>query len=101
MHTAAAISERRLEAVLEAVPTPGAPAAMKTLTVTATYLLSKEGRKASLLDGGDGKAAQQLSVQVRPTVAAEVREGCVAETTNAKRSGLRVQRSQCASVGAP
>jgi hypothetical protein len=34
------------------------------LTVTATYLLSEEGRKASLLDGGDGKAVQQLSLQV-------------------------------------
>ena len=29
-----------------------------------TYLLSEEGRKASLLDGGDGKAVQQLSLQV-------------------------------------
>ena len=38
--------------------------ATRTLTVTATYLLSEEGRKASLLDGGDGKAVQQLSLQV-------------------------------------
>jgi hypothetical protein len=60
MDTVTAISERRLEAVL----TPGTPATMKTLTVTATYLLSEEGRKASLLDGGDGKAVQQLSLQV-------------------------------------
>src|SRR5437762_3443657 len=60
MDTVTAISERRLEAV----PTPGTPAATKTLTVTATYLLSEEGRKASLLDGGDGKAVQQLSLQV-------------------------------------
>ena len=50
---------------LEALPTPaGAPAATKLLTVTATYLLSEDGRKASLLDGGDGKAVQQLSLQV-------------------------------------
>jgi hypothetical protein len=60
MDTVTAISERRLEAV----PTPGAPAGTKALTVTATYLLSEEGRKASLLDGGDGKAVQQLSLQV-------------------------------------
>src|SRR5262245_25331483 len=63
MDTVTVISERRLEVV----PTPSAPAvpgATKTLTVTATYLLSEAGRKASLLDGGDGKALQQLSLQV-------------------------------------
>jgi hypothetical protein len=61
MDTVTAISNRRLEAL----PTPaGAPAATKLLTVTATYLLSEDGRKASLLDGGDGKAVQQLSLQV-------------------------------------
>jgi hypothetical protein len=62
MDTVTAISERRLEAV----PTPSAPAATKALTVTATYLLSEEGRKASLLESGDGKAVQHLSVQVPP-----------------------------------
>jgi hypothetical protein len=61
MDTVTAISERRLEALPEPVR---APAATKMLTVTATYLLSEEGRKASLLDGGDGKAVQQLSLQV-------------------------------------
>src|SRR5579859_2156915 len=61
MDTVTAISERRLEAL----PDPlRAPAATKMLTVTATYLLSEEGRKASLLDGGDGKAVQQISLQV-------------------------------------
>lgn len=60
MDTVTAISERKLEAV----PTSSAAAATKTLTVTATYHLSEEGRKASLLDGGDGKAVQQLSLQV-------------------------------------
>ena len=47
--------------------TPVAPAtveANRTLAVTATYLLSEEGRKASLLTGGDGRAVQQLTVQV-------------------------------------
>ncbi|MBW8713195.1 MAG: hypothetical protein JF632_03825, partial [Acidobacteria bacterium] len=60
MDTVTAISERRLEAV----PTAAGPASTKMLTVTATYLLSEEGRKASLLDGGDGKAVQQLSLPV-------------------------------------
>ena len=38
--------------------------AAKTLNVTATYGLSEAGRKASLLSGGDGRARQQLSIQV-------------------------------------
>src|SRR5947207_3151761 len=38
--------------------------ANRTLAVTATYLLSEEGRKASWLAGGDGRAVQQLTVQV-------------------------------------
>src|SRR5580765_4080969 len=61
MDTVTAISERRLEASPEPMR---AAAATKMLTVTATYLLSEEGRKASLLDGGDGKAVQQLALQV-------------------------------------
>jgi hypothetical protein len=61
MDTVTAISNRRLEALQ---PPAGAPPATKLLTVTATYLLSEDGRKASLLDGGDGKAVQQLSLQV-------------------------------------
>jgi len=48
----------------------GAPAATatldsnRTLAVTATYLLSEEGRKASLLSGGDGRAVQELTLEV-------------------------------------
>jgi hypothetical protein len=38
--------------------------AAKTLNVTVTYGLSEAGRKASLLSGGDGRARQQLSIQV-------------------------------------
>ncbi len=38
--------------------------ANRTLAVTTTYLLSEEGRKASLLAGGDGRAVQELTVQV-------------------------------------
>ena len=49
------------------VGTSAAPAASQTaqtLTVTATYQLSEEGRKASLLAGGDGRALQQIELQV-------------------------------------
>lgn len=43
--------------------TPSADAA-RTLTATASYLLSEDGRKASLLLGGDGRSVQQLTLQV-------------------------------------
>src|ERR1700741_4634096 len=43
--------------------TPG-PEVARTLSVTATYLLSEDGRKASLLAGGDGHAVQQITLQV-------------------------------------
>ena len=36
----------------------------RTVAVTATYRLSEEGRKASLLAGGDGCAVQEIKVQV-------------------------------------
>lgn len=39
----------------------------QALSVSAVYQLSETGRKASLLAGGDGRARQQLSVQV-PTM---------------------------------
>ena len=39
----------------------------RTLTVVATFRLSEEGRKLSLLQGGDGKALQQVSVAVPTT----------------------------------
>src|SRR5262249_40798620 len=38
--------------------------AARLLTVTATYVLSEDGRKASLLAGGNGRAVQELSVDV-------------------------------------
>lgn len=37
---------------------------VQTLTVTATYRLSEQGRKASLLAGGDGRALQEITVAV-------------------------------------
>ena len=36
----------------------------RTFAVIATYHLSEEGRKASLLTGGDGRAIQEIKVQV-------------------------------------
>lgn len=45
-------------------PPASPPESARVLTVTATYLLSEDGRKASLLAGGDGRAVQQLSIQV-------------------------------------
>src|SRR6185436_233632 len=42
---------------------PNAEAA-RTLSVTASYVLTEAGRKASLLAGGDGRALQQITLQV-------------------------------------
>ncbi|MGE3341862.1 MAG: hypothetical protein AB7L71_00385 [Vicinamibacterales bacterium] len=63
MDTVTAFAPRRPE------PTPSVLGASvseapKTLAVTVTYLLSEEGRKASLLAGGDGRARQELTVDV-------------------------------------
>lgn len=41
-----------------------ATAIRDALAVTATFLLSEEGRKASLLGGGDGRAVQELKIAV-------------------------------------
>jgi hypothetical protein len=38
--------------------------AVRALPVSVSYLLSEDGRKASLLNGGDGHEVQQLTVQV-------------------------------------
>src|SRR3954469_2539173 len=62
MDTVTAFAQRRQETEI-----PVATAtidANRTLAVTATYLLSEEGRKGSLLAGGDGRAVQELSIQV-------------------------------------
>ena len=47
-------------------PAPSTPPAEapRTLTATATYLLSEDGRKASLLAGGDGRSLQQIALHV-------------------------------------
>lgn len=59
----AALVQRRPDSG-SAGPSDAPPDAGRTLTVTATYFLSEEGRKASLLAGGDGRAVQQIAIQV-------------------------------------
>jgi hypothetical protein len=58
METTAHVTADRSRSQLRAVD--DAP----SLKVTVTYGLSEAGRKASLLSGGDGRARQQLSLQV-------------------------------------
>ena len=62
METVTRFAERQAGSV-SAASTPG-PEVARTLSVTATYLLSEDGRKASLLAGGDGHAVQQIALQV-------------------------------------
>ena len=62
METVTRFADRQAGSVSAAsTPNPDVP---RTLSVTATYLLSEDGRKASLLAGGDGHAVQQLTLQV-------------------------------------
>jgi hypothetical protein len=44
--------------------TGGPPDTGRTLAAKATYILSETGRKASLLNGGDGRARQQVTIEV-------------------------------------
>jgi len=60
METVSRFAER--QAVAPLMP-PNAEAA-RTLSVTASYVLTEAGRKASLLAGGDGRALQQITLQV-------------------------------------
>lgn len=62
METVTRFAERQTGSV-SAIPTPG-PEVARALSVTASYLLSEEGRKASLLAGEDGRAVQQIALQV-------------------------------------
>jgi hypothetical protein len=61
METITRISERRNVAT-EVVASPRE--ATPTLAATATFLLSEDGRKVSLLQGGDGRAVQTIALQV-------------------------------------
>jgi hypothetical protein len=63
METAARFTLRDSQALSDAV-VPSATERSRTLRVTATYLLSEEGRKASLLSGGDGRAVQQITLAI-------------------------------------
>ncbi len=66
MDTVATFPSRRTESSSDITTAPTSDSS-RALAVTATYLLSEEGRKASLLAGGDGHAVQQLSVHVPTT----------------------------------
>lgn len=46
------------------VASPPSADTARTLSATASYLLSEDGRKASLLSGGDGRSLQQIALQV-------------------------------------
>jgi len=50
--------------LVESLPTSTTPAPVRMLAVTATYVLSEAGRKASLLAGGNGRAVQHIDIQV-------------------------------------
>ena len=67
MDAIAHAATRRLDSSLHAVgtPTPAIPVeSVRTLSVTADYRLSEVGRKASLLNGGNGRAEQRVKVAV-------------------------------------
>jgi hypothetical protein len=61
MDTVARFEPRRTDQPADAVLQPDAK---QRLAVTATYLLSEEGRKASLMSGGNGRAVQEVTLQV-------------------------------------
>ena len=63
MDSASGSALRRPELVTDGASAP-TPESARSLTVTAVYQLSEAGRKASLLAGGDGRAVQQITVQV-------------------------------------
>ncbi len=61
MDTATVLNDRRPQQV------PDGPKPVETgrvLAVTASYFLSEEGRKASLLVGGNGRALQEIMIDV-------------------------------------
>lgn len=62
METVTRLAERH-PGTVSMVSTPG-PEVARTLSVMAIYVLSEDGRKASLLAGGDGHAVQQIAIQV-------------------------------------
>jgi hypothetical protein len=63
MDTVARFEPRRVEQVGDAASV-AQPDQTLRLKVTGTYLLSEQGRKASLLAGGNGRALQDLTIHV-------------------------------------
>ena len=63
MDTAAPFAPRQVEPIPNA-SVPSSSERECALRVAVTYLLSEQGRKASLLSGGDGRAMQQMTVTV-------------------------------------
>jgi len=61
MDTLTVLNDRRLQSVPDG---PRGVEAGRELAVTATYVLTEDGRKASLLGGGDGRAVQEIVVHV-------------------------------------
>lgn len=61
MEAVTPFTPRTLEPV---APGESHPRAVPTLPVTAAYRLSEQGRKASLLAGGDGRAVQEITIQM-------------------------------------
>jgi hypothetical protein len=59
METATHLGPRPVELTGDTRSTPS-PESSRQLVVTATFLLSEEGRKASLVAGGNGRALQEL-----------------------------------------
>jgi hypothetical protein len=64
MDASSQASGRSLEPVVDIESVVTRRDSGRTLTVTAVYHLSEEGRKASLLDGGDGRAVQEIKIAV-------------------------------------
>jgi hypothetical protein len=63
MDTAPGFAASRVEPI-SAASVSHAAEADRLVTVTATYQLSEQGRKASLLAGGDGRGTQTITMQV-------------------------------------
>lgn len=63
MDAASQFTARSLEAVTD-IDSASRREPGRTLNVTASYRLSEEGRKASLVAGGDGRALQEITLPV-------------------------------------
>jgi hypothetical protein len=66
METARHSAQRSVDPVIHLAAVAPPTNADTALSATATFLLSEEGRKASLLAGGNGRAVQDVIVRVPP-----------------------------------